>query len=160
MHESMFLTQGHLFTLRENTHQKATQISSPTGAPKMTVQAVKTPKRRMSVLAGASALLGGALISAMLTATPAQAKQTGYRYNCKNGPQMTVIFIRNGNQYMARYVYDGPDSAMRTAQIAGHPDNGNFVDGGNRINILNNNPRTISYVEPTFQDRCTAFQKF
>ncbi|MEZ5876665.1 MAG: hypothetical protein R3D43_02255 [Tepidamorphaceae bacterium] len=114
----------------------------------------------MSVLAGASALLAGALLFAMLAATPAQAQQAGFRYNCKNGPQMTVIFIRNGNQYMARYVYDGPDSAMRTAQIAGHPDNGNFVDGGNRINILNNNPRTISYVEPTFQDRCTAFQQF
>ncbi|MCB1478468.1 MAG: hypothetical protein KDJ62_06275 [Rhodobiaceae bacterium] len=125
----------------------------------MTVQAVKT-QPLMSVLAGASALLAGALLFAMLAATPAQAQQAGFRYNCKNGPQMTVIFIRNGNQYMARYVYDGSDSAMRTAQIAGHPDNGNFVDGGNRINILNNNPRTISYVEPTFQDRCTAFQRF
>ena len=44
--------------------------------------------------------------------------------------------------------------------VGDHPDKGNFVDGGNRINIFNNNPRAIFYVEPTFRDRCTAYQSF
>jgi hypothetical protein len=106
--------------------------------------------------------LAGALLVG-LTATSADAQQQrGMRYNCQNGAQMTVIFQRAANGTISlRYVYDGPDSAMRTMQIVGHPDNGNFVDGQNRITVLNQNPGTISYVEGSdLSDTCTVFQQF
>lgn len=96
-------------------------------------------------------VLAGAF--AMTTADAAAAK--GVRYNCGNGPQMTVIYQGSS----LRYVYDGPDSAMRTM----HTYKGNkrhFKDGANSI-TLEPDRNTVDYREGNdFYDRCKAFQRF
>ncbi|MEQ8824316.1 MAG: hypothetical protein RIC14_08070 [Filomicrobium sp.] len=74
------------------------------------------------------------------------------RYNCQNGPQMTVIYRGN----TLRYVYDGPDSAMRTMRA--HKGNRrHFKDGPNSI-TLEPNRGTVDYREGNdLYDRCKAF---
>ena len=74
------------------------------------------------------------------------------RYNCQNGPQMTVVYRGNS----LRYVYDGPDSAMRTMR----PFRGNqrhFKDGSNSI-TLEPDRNTVDYREgEDLYDRCRRF---
>jgi len=110
----------------------------------------RSPDRRTSLFA----ILAGALALATVLASPAAAVE-GVRYNCGNGPQMTLIF--HGNS--VDYVYDGPDSAMRTA----HAHRGNdrhFKDGANSI-TLEPDRNTVDYREgEDFYDRCKAFEKF
>jgi hypothetical protein len=134
----------------------------------MTASNSEIANRKTVVRDAMIALSGLALATTLFAATAAQAQQAqqvdqrGAIYNCQNGAQMTVVFQRDGfGNITLRYVYDGPNSAMRTMRPVGHINNGNFVDGQNRINVLNNNAMTLSYVEgPDFFDRCTAFQTF
>lgn len=74
------------------------------------------------------------------------------RYNCQNGPQLTVIYRGDS----LRYVYDGPDSAMRTM----HAYRGNrrhFKDGPNSI-TLEPDRKLVDYREGNdLYDRCRAF---
>ena len=92
-----------------------------------------------------------------MTAQPAEAaaKRTLVKYDCQNGPQMTVIYIQNNGKMALRYVYDGPRSAMRLMR----PFKGNmkhFKDGKNSI-TLEPDTKTVDYREgENLYDRCKA----
>ena len=74
------------------------------------------------------------------------------RYNCQNGPQLTVIYRGDA----LRYVYDGPDSAMRTMR-AYRGNRRHFKDGPNSI-TLEPNRSLVDYREGNdLFDRCRAF---
>lgn len=82
---------------------------------------------------------------------PSSGPQGKVRYNCQNGPQMTVVYRRNS----LHYVYDGPDSAMRTMR----PFRGNqrhFKDGANSI-TLEPDINTVDYREGDLYDRCRRY---
>jgi hypothetical protein len=90
--------------------------------------------------------------------TPGGRPPQGYpsrqmvRYNCQNGPQLTVIYRGDA----LRYVYDGPDSAMRTMR-AYRGNRRHFKDGPNSI-TLEPNRSLVDYREGNdLYDRCRAF---
>lgn len=96
------------------------------------------------------------LLSAILVTTlffeAAGAATTSVRYNCKNGPQLTVVYKGSS----LRYVYDGPKSAMRTMRVF-KGNRRHFKDGRNSI-TLEPNRKTVDYREGSdFYDRCKAF---
>ncbi len=92
-------------------------------------------------------------------AASASAQMAGVRYNCQNGPQMTVIYQQSNGQYSLRYVYDGPESAMRT-MVSANVHHKHFKDGPNSI-TLEPDTNTVDYREGNdFYDRCTAFERF
>lgn len=92
-------------------------------------------------------------------AASASAQTAGVRYNCQNGPQMTVIYQQSNGQYSLRYVYDGPESAMRT-MVSANVYNKHFKDGPNSI-TLEPDTNMVDYREGNdLYDRCTAFERF
>jgi hypothetical protein len=97
-------------------------------------------------------LIAGTLL---LAASVNGASAAGLRYNCQNGPQLTVIF----SEPTLRYVYDGPDSAMRTMRaVPGNPRL--FRDGRNSITLRPNRARVEYREGQDLFDRCTAFHGF
>lgn len=105
-------------------------------------------------LAATPLALGAGLMATALASTTTAASAAGLRYNCQNGPELTVIFQGT----TLRYVYDGPDSAMRTMRAS--PNNPRrFSDGTNTI-TLRPNRATVDYREANFADRCTAYHGF
>lgn len=96
-----------------------------------------------------------AVAAIFLAPGEAAAERVLVKYNCQNGPQMTVIYIRKNGKMALRYVYDGPRSAMRLMR----PYKGNmkhFKDGKNSI-TLEPDTKTIDYREgEDLYDRCKA----
>jgi membrane-bound inhibitor of C-type lysozyme len=103
-----------------------------------------------------TALAAVTIATATFAAAP-DAEAAGLRYNCQNGPELTVIF-NEPNETRLRYVYDGPDSAMRTMRVS--PNNPRRYSDGRATITLRPNRATVEYREADFFDRCTAYHGF
>jgi hypothetical protein len=101
--------------------------------------------------------LAALTFSAATLAYAPSAEASGLRYNCQNGPELTVIFD-DENETRLRYVYDGPDSAMRTMRMS--PNNPRRFSDGRATLTLRPNRATVEYREANFTDRCTAYHGF
>jgi hypothetical protein len=106
------------------------------------------------LLAATPLALGAGLMATALASTTTDASAAGLRYNCQNGPELTVVFEGDTLQY----VYDGDESAMRTMRVSPKSPR-RFIDGTNSI-TLQPNRATVVYREANFSDRCTAYHGF
>lgn len=109
-----------------------------------------TSARAFRTLAGGIAI---ATATVMAFPTAASAQSGKVVYNCQNGPPMTVVYASDGRSL--RYVYDGPDSAMRT-MVARKGSKSHFKDGQNSIR-LKSGRRSVEYREGgDLFDRCKS----